>query len=76
MVRRVHPGSLSSLGCALGAVEFIRGRWVHYSAPWEPSCSSWVAGFTRRRPGVFQVHPGSLVSLGGAVVFVGFILGR
>ena len=29
-VRRVRTESLVSLGCALGLVRFIRGRWVHY----------------------------------------------
>ena len=32
--RWVYPGSLGSHRCALGVVEFIRGRWVHSGAPW------------------------------------------
>ena len=30
---RAHPGSLGSLGCTLGFVGLIRGRWVHSCAP-------------------------------------------
>ena len=31
--RLVLPGSLRSLGCALGVVGFIQGEWVHQDAP-------------------------------------------
>ena len=52
--RRVHPGQLGSLGCALGVVGFIRGRsvcalgvirgrWVHRGALSEPSVASGTA---------------------------------
>ena len=63
--RRVHPGLLGSLGCALGIVWFIRGRWVHWGAPWGSLDSSgsrvdwdvpWGAsvssGFIGVRPGI------------------------
>ena len=40
--RRVLPGSLRSLGCALGVFGFIQGHWV---PPWVSSGSSGVAGF-------------------------------
>ena len=32
--RRVRSRSMGSLRCALGVVEFIRGGWVHWGAPW------------------------------------------
>ena len=68
--RRVHPGSLGELGCALGVVVFIRVRLVHWGAPWGWSGSSGVAGFIGvRRP----VHPCSLERDMG---LVGFIQGR
>ena len=49
--RRVHPGSLGSLGRALGVVGFIRGNWVNWGAPWGSSDSSGVTGLTGVRPG-------------------------
>ena len=74
--RQVHPGSLGSLMCALGVVGFIRGRWVHWGAPWGrriypgsldsmvcalgSSGSSAVVRFTGMRPERRRVHPGSL----------------
>ena len=64
-VRRFHPGLLGSLGCALGIVRFIRGRWVHRGAPWWSSGSSGVAefigvdGFIGVLSWVRQVPPGS-----------------
>ena len=72
---RVHPESLSSLRCTLGAVDFIQGRWVHWGAPWVWSGSSVVAGFSGRHPGGCQAHPWSLSSLGFALRAVGFIWG-
>ena len=72
-VRRVQPGALGSQGCALGAVG---GRWVHFGAPWGPSCSSRVAGATGERPGGLRVHPGSLGSVECAFAVVVFIRGR
>ena len=45
-----------ALWCALGVVDFMRGRWVHSGAPWG---SSGVVGVTRVRPGVRWVHPGA-----------------
>ena len=62
--RWVHPGSFGSLGCALCFVGFILGRLIHSSAPWESLGSSWVAGFSRVRPGR------SLECLLGVVVFI------
>ena len=32
--RRVHSGSLGSLGYVLGVVSAIRGRWVDSDGPW------------------------------------------
>ena len=65
----VHPegrlgnqGSLYSLGCTLGIVGFIRGRWVHRGAPWVSSSSSRVAGFIGVRPEGRSIHPGLLGS--------------
>ena len=52
--RWVHPVSLGSLGGALGVVEFICGRWIHWSSPWD---SFVVVGFTRVRS---EYHPESL----------------
>ena len=57
--------SLGSLGCALGAVGFIRGRCVHSGAPLGSSGSFGVfggcallrvVGFTRVRPGSRRGH--------------------
>ena len=62
-VRRVHPESQGSQGCTQRAVGFIRGRWIHWGAPWGSSGSSGVTGFTGMCPGVRRVHPGSLASL-------------
>ena len=56
----VHPETLSSFGCALGVIGFIRGGWVHSGKPWESLGSSGVVGFTRVRPGVRCVHLESL----------------
>ena len=62
----VHPGSLGSLVCFLVVVVFIcgryvrwgapwfvsvlRGHWVNRGAPWGPSGSAGVVGFTGERP--------------------------
>ena len=59
-VRRVDPGSLGSLGCALAVVVFIRVRWVHWSAPWGSPGSSRVVEFSRVCAGVCWVHAWSL----------------
>ena len=62
--RRVHPGSLDTLGCALGVVGFIRGSLrcalgfvgssnvclVHWGSPWGSSVSSGVAWLVSVRP--------------------------
>ena len=78
--RWVHPRSLGSLGCAMGFVGFMRGRWVHASAPcWAlSSCGvvRFIRGGTRVRPEGRWVHPVSLGSHGCALGVVGFILGR
>ena len=37
----VRSGSLSSVGCTLGVVAFVRGRWVHWGAPWRSPQSFW-----------------------------------
>ena len=57
-------------------VGFMRGRLVHWAAPWVPSGSSGDAGFTGVRLGGYRVHPGSLGSLRCALDAVGFIRGR
>ena len=61
--RRVQSGSLSSLGCALGAVRFILVRYAHWGTPWQLSGSSGVAVPAAVRPGSRQVHRDSLGSL-------------
>ena len=75
----VHLGSLSSLGLALGflgfalgVVEFIRGRCVHFGSTWSSSGSFGVVGFTRIRPGGLLVHPRSLGTFGFALRPAGF----
>ena len=62
--RRVHPGSLGSLGCALGVVGFIRGTLVHSDARWWSFGSYDVAGFIGLCPGRLRVHTGLLGSSG------------
>ena len=57
---RVHPGSMGSFWCALGIVEFIRGRWVACGAYWGSLGSSGAAGFIGVRPCGSLVHQGSL----------------
>ena len=52
-----------ALCCALGVVDFIRGRWVQSSAPWGSLDLSGVVGVTCVRPGGRWVHPGSLDTL-------------
>ena len=74
--RWVHPGSLGSLGFALGVVGFIRGHWVDEGAPWRSFSSSGVVVFTRVRPGCRWVHSVSLDSLGFGLGVVGFMRGR
>ena len=66
----VHPCSLAS---DMGDVEFIRGRCVHWVAPWGSSGSYGVAGFIDVRPEGCQVHP---VSLDPFLGVVGFVRGR
>ena len=55
--RRVHPVAFGTLGCALEIVGFIRGRWVHWSAPWGSSGSFGVSGFIGVRPVNRLVYP-------------------
>ena len=45
--RWVHPGSLDSLGFALGVLAFIRGCWVQSGSRLGSLCSLGVVGFTR-----------------------------
>ena len=72
-VRRVHPGSLSSLWRALGVVGFIRCVWVHAGAP----CgSSGLIGFTRVFPCGCRVPLQWLCSLRFALGVLELILGR
>ena len=80
--RRVHPGSLDSLTCALRFVRFIWRRWVYSCVLSSIVCALGVVGFTRVFPGDGwvssrgrRVHPGSLGSLTCALSFVGFIWG-
>ena len=70
--RRVHSGSLTSLGCAhsrrvqwrslgslvcaLGDVGIVLGRLVHCCAPWGSSGSFAIAYFIGVRPGSFRDH--------------------
>ena len=61
----VQPGSLRSLGFALGVVgfalcvvEFIRGSCVHLVSRWVLLDSFRVVGFTRVSPGGRWVHSG------------------
>ena len=65
--RRIHPGSLGSLGCDLWVIGFIRCRWIHWGAPWGLTDSLEVAEFVWVRSGVLWVRSGSLSSLGYAV---------
>ena len=65
---RVHPRALGSLGCALGVVGFIRGRWVHFGAP------RWSLSASGVRPGCRRVQLRSLGSLRCALGFMRFIL--
>ena len=58
--RQIRPGSKDSLGCALGFVWCIRGRWVHYDSPLGSSGSSGVAGLIWVHPAGRSVRPGSL----------------
>ena len=83
--RRVRPGSLGSLGCALGVVGFIRGRWVHLVRPGgcrvhpvslgSVGCVLRAFGFRSVHWGVpwcRRVHPGSFgVRTGGRRVHQG-----
>ena len=64
---QVYPGSLDSLGCALGVVGFIRGCGVHCDAPWglsvHPVClahwaSPWGASGSFGVAGIIGVHSG------------------
>ena len=71
--RCVHPGSLRSLGFAMGVVVFIQGRWVHSESSWRSLGSSGAAGFTSVRPAGRWVHLWLLRSLGFALQVVGFI---
>ena len=78
MCRRVCPRSLSSLGCGQGIVVlvlvgFMRGRLVHWSAPWCLLDLYRDAEFTVVRPVVSFVHTGSMGSLGRALGLVGFV---
>ena len=82
----VHPWLLGSLQCTL---VIVRGRWVHYSAPWvwlgssgvaeftrvRSLRSSWVVGFTRVRRSCRWIHPCSLGSLFFVLGVIGFIRG-
>ena len=67
----VHSGLLSSFGCALGDVGFIRGRYVRSCAPWWSLGSLWVVGIVWVLPGGRWVHSGSLVSFGCNVGYLG-----
>ena len=69
--RRVHPGSMGSLGRVLLFDGFSRCRWVHRGALWCSSCSSGVAVFIGVRTTGRRVHSGWLDS--GSLVVVGFI---
>ena len=68
-----HPGSLRSLGCALGVVGFVR---CHWAALWWSSGSSGLSGFTAVCPWGLWGRPGSLVSLGCAIGVDGLICVR
>ena len=78
----VHQGTLGSLGCTPRILEFIRGHWVHWGAPWGSLGSSRVAGFLRVRPAGRQGSlgvEGLIVGGGGALGYsgvVGFIVMR
>ena len=74
--RRGLSRSMGSLESAQGLVEFFRGRWIHWGAPWRSSCSLRVAGFIGVRPGGCEVLWGVLGSLGCALGVVGFVQGR
>ena len=74
--RWVHPGSIGSVGFALGVVGFIRGLWVQSVAHWLSLGSSGVVGFTRVRTGCHWVPTVSLGSLGFALSVVVFIRGH
>ena len=73
--RWVYPGSLDSLGYALGVVGFSRSCLVHSGGSWGSLGSSGVVGFTRVLPEGRWVRPGSLRPLGCALWDVGFIQG-
>ena len=83
--RWVHPGSLGSLGFAMGVVGFIGGFWVQWCSPCGSLGSSWVVGFTRVRPGdcwvhmvvvrFTQVRPGGSWVHAGSLGSLGFALG-
>ena len=68
--RRVHSGSLDSLGCTLVVVGFIWGRRVHLCPRWGSFGSSGVVEFTRVRAEGRWVHPGSLGSFLWVVWFI------
>ena len=79
--RWVHPGSLGSVGFALGVVGFIRGRWIPSGSPWGSFGSlggRWVqvVGFTWLLSVGRCVHPWSFRSLGFSLGVVGYIRGR
>ena len=56
-VRSVQAGSLGSLLCSLGVVQFFRGRWVHSGARRGPLGSFGVVWLTRARRVGCWVHP-------------------
>ena len=58
---------LGSLGCVLGFVRFVGGRWVHWGTPWGLSVALGVAGFIRVPLGGRRVLSGSLGALGCAL---------
>ena len=74
--RWVYPGSLDSLGFALGVVGYVWGCWVNSGLPWGSLGSSAVVGFTWVRPRGRLVHQRSLGTLGVALWAVGFIRRR
>ena len=73
---RVRLGLLSSLECALGIVEFVWVRSVHWSAPWESWSSFRVSGLIGKRPRCRFVRSGSMGSMGCALLVAVFFQGR
>ena len=66
--RRVHPGSLGSLTCALRFVGFIWRRWLYSCALSSIVCALGVVGFIRGR----WIHSGVPWGSIGSSAVVGF----